>query len=143
MSNFVSINNSTNNALENGQTFTGVAEDVSIFDSLVVALKTDQSGMLYVDFSTDSENWDSTLSFNIAASTNEVHRITITRRYFRVRIYNNSGSNQTYLRSQCLFGDYAALTSPLNGTVQDDADSLVTRSVLVGDTDGGKRFTFP
>jgi hypothetical protein len=134
----VDSNNSTVIALNNGATFTGTLTDVSSYPSVVVACLTDQDGMLYIDFSPDGTNWDSTLSFNITASVNEVHRISVTRKYFRVRVYNNSGSNQTYLRLQALLGSQQSLTSPLNGTIQDDADSLITRSVLMGQTDGGQ-----
>ena len=134
----VNSTNSTTSALNNGATFTGTATDVSAYPSVVVAVKTDQNGMLYIDFSPDGTNWDSTLSFDIEASINEVHRITVTRKYFRIRIYNNSGSNQTYLRAQTLIGAQQSLTSPLNSTIQTDADSLVTRSVLIGQNDNGK-----
>ncbi len=141
--NFVSENNSTSTALNNGETFTGKADNVSMFDSLVIALKTDQSGILYVDFSVDGTNFDSTLTFLIAANVNEVHRITITRKWYRIRIYNNSGSNQTYLRAQTIFGNYVALTSPLNGSIQADADSIVSRSILIGKNDSGNYATVP
>jgi len=134
----VDTNNSSTAPLNNNVTFTGTATDVSSYPSVVFAVKTDQDGMAYIDFSIDGTNWDSTLSFNITANVNEVHRITVTRKYFRMRIFNNSGSNQTYLRLQSLLGSQTPLTSPLNGTVQDDADSLVTRSVLMGQTDGGE-----
>jgi len=133
----VSSLNATTTALNSGVTFTGVGEDVSAYPSVTVALKTDQSGTLYIDFSTDNSNWDSTLSFNVDASVNEVHRITVTRKYFRVRFTNTSVSNQTYLRLSTLFGAQQTLTSPLNGTIQNDADSVITRSVLMGQTDAG------
>lgn len=134
----VDSNNSSTAALNAGITFTGTATDVSIYPSVVVALKTDQDGALYVDFSPDGTNWDSTLTFSITASVNEVHRITVTRKYFRVRVTNTSITNQTYLRLQVLLGSQQSLTSSLNSTVQSDADSLVTRSVLMGQTDGGQ-----
>jgi len=60
---------------------------------------------------------------------------TITRRYFRVR-YTNGSVNQGYFRLQSLLGTQAQLTSALNSTIQTDADALITRSVLVGSTDG-------
>ena len=127
MTNFVSINNSTTTALANGATFTGVAEDVSQYDALVVALKTDRNGNLYIDFSADGTNWDSTITFEVSANVNEVHRIVTTRQFYRLRITNNSGSDQTYLRASTIFGDYFALTSALNSTIQSDADTLVVR----------------
>ena len=130
--------NSSTTPLNASATFTGTGKDVSSYPSITVALKTDQSGELYVEFSPDNTNWDSSLMFSITASVNEVHRISVTRKYMRIRVVNTSVSNQTYLRLQTLLGSQQALTSPLNGTIQDDADSLVTRSVLMGQTDGGQ-----
>lgn len=118
---------STTTALNNGQTFTGTFVDVSAYSSMVVACLTDQSGVLYVDYSPDGTNTDSTLSFTVAANTNEVHRITNTRQYMRVRFTNNSGANQTFLRLQTMIGAQQSLTSALNSTVQRDADTLLVR----------------
>ena len=134
----VDSNNSTSTPLNNGASFTGTATDVSAYPSVVVACYTDQSGTLSAQFSVNGTNWDSALSFAVAANTNEVHRITVTRRYFRVVFTNNSGSNQTFLRLQSLKGGQFPLTSSLNSTIQTDADSIVTRSVLMGQTDSGQ-----
>jgi hypothetical protein len=90
-----------------------------------------------MEFSPDGTNWDSSLSFSVSAGVNEVHRLSVTRRYFRARFTNTSVSNQTYFRMQVLFGAQVHLTSKLDSTVQDDNDALVTRSVLIGKTDGG------
>ena len=133
----VSALNSSTTALAAGATFTGAAEDVHRFESAIVACKTDQAGSLYVDFSTDGNNWDSTLTFSIAASVNEVHRITITRRYFRVRVTNTSGSAQTYMRLQSMVTAGQALTSPLSGSIQSDADALIAKAIGFGRTDSG------
>jgi len=133
----VSTSNSSVATLADGATFTGTGVDALLYPSVTVAVKTDKAGTLYVEFSPDNTNWDSSLSFSVAANVNEVHRITVTRRYFRTRFTNTSGSSQTFFRLQSILGSQQTLTSPLNGTVQSDADSLVTRSVLMGQTDGG------
>lgn len=125
--NKVSTVNSTTTPLNTLATFTGTGEDVLTYNSVVVACYTDYAGTLYVDFSTDGTNWDSTLSYLVAAATNEVHRITITRRYFRVRFYNSSASNQTYLRLQSILGNQTALNQSLNSNVQQDADAMNVR----------------
>jgi hypothetical protein len=133
----VDDNNSSVAPLNNGATFTGTATEVSAYPSVVFAVKTDTTGLAYVDFSPDGTNWDSTLTFKIAANTNEVHRITVTRKYFRIRVFNNSGSNQTYLRLQSMLGSQQSLTSPLNGTIQADADATLVRpldfNLMVGE----------
>lgn len=129
--------NSTSAILTNGSTWTGTSEDVSNYSSVLVAAKSDVAGMLYMQFSPDNVNWDSSLSFAVDANVNEVHRLTITRKYYRVSYTNNSGANQTYFRLQTLLGSQQALTSALNSSVSSDADSLVTRSVLMGQQGNG------
>lgn len=114
-------------ALNTGVTFTSASEDVSTHASLVVACKTDQNGILYVDFSIDGTNWDSTLTFTITANVPEAHRLTVTRQYARVRMANTSAGNQTYLRLQSMVGNQSALSSPLNLQIQSDADTIVVR----------------
>lgn len=129
--------NSTSTPLSAGATFTGSWTDSLGYATLVVSCKTDQAGSLFVDFSTDASNADSTLTYSVAASTNELHRLTITKRYFRVRFTNTAGSAQTYLRLQLLVGNHPLLTSSLNSTITSDADSIITRSIIYGQDDGG------
>lgn len=133
----VDSNNSTTSALSAGQVFTGTATDVSAYPSVVVAVKTDQSGTLNIQFSPDGTNWDSSLNYDITASVNEVHKITVTRKYFRIIITNTSGSSQTYLRAQTILGQQGNLVSFLNSTIQEDADATISRSVITGKTNGG------
>jgi hypothetical protein len=56
-----------------------------------------------------------------------VHRVTVTRNYFRIRFENNSGAEQTYFRMQSILGSQVSLTSPADSLVQTDADSQVVR----------------
>jgi len=122
----VDAGNSTSAALLAAATFTGVALDVSAYTSVVVAALTDQSGTLQVQFSPDNVNWDSSLSFAVSANINEVHRITVTRQYCRVRFINGA-TNQGFLRLQTLLGAQQTLTSSLNSQIQADADAVVVR----------------
>lgn len=123
----VDSDNSSTSTLNAGLTFTGTWKDVSIYPSVVVAVKTDQAGTLYIEFSPDGTNADSSLSYSVAAATNEVHRITVTRKYFRTRFTNTSASNQTYFRLQAMLGAQQTLTSSLNNSIQDDADTILVR----------------
>lgn len=127
VSNFISTFNSTDVKLNSAGTFTGTAEDVSAFDSLVFSCKTDQHGTILAEFSTDGTNWDSQLSFELYANVNEVHRLTISKKYFRIVVTNDSASNQTFLRLQTLYGSHSSLTSALNSTIYDDADATTVR----------------
>ena len=135
--------NSTSTALDNGDTWTGEWVQVSAYGSVVCAVKTDKSGTLYMEFSPDGVNADSSLSFSVTANVNEVHRLSVTRKYFRARFTNNSGSNQTFFRLQCLAGSQPILTSALNSTVQTDADAVLTRGILMGQTDSGSFVNVP
>lgn len=119
--------NSSSTALAAGATFPGSVRDASGYPSVVVAVKTDQNGTLYIDFSPDGTNFDSSLSFDVTAGTREVHRLTVTNQYVRVTFTNTSASPQTYFRLQTLLGSYQSLTSALNSVVQKDADTLVVR----------------
>ena len=119
--------NSTTTLLTNGSTFTGTGELTNDPD-VMINVKTDQNGIFYADFSTDGTNWDSTLLFIYdTARINAPHILVKGYRYFRIRFYNNSGFDQTYLRLQCDFGAFAKLTSPVNGTISENYDALVVR----------------
>lgn len=116
-----------NQPIPNGQTVILGSEKVSTYPAIVFSCKTDQVGILYVDFSIDNENWDSTLSYQVAAGINEVHRLTVSKAWYRIRYYNNSGSEQTYFRLQSLIGDFQALSAPLNLKLSQDADAIAVR----------------
>lgn len=125
-------NNSTSSALTANSTFEGTWTPCVLYSSVVVACLTDQTGTLYLDFSPGPDSsgtyyQDSTLTFAISGSTNDVHRITVTRPYFRIRVVNGS-TNQTYLRLSVMLGHATALNSPLNSSVQQDADAVVART---------------
>lgn len=142
-SNTVSTSNSTTTALSSGATFTGIAEDCKAYDSIILTCKTDQSGTMYIDFSPDGTNWDRTLSYDVIAGTPEAHRVTVVYAYFRVRFTNTSISAQSYLRLQVLLGSHQSLTARMDSTVTSDQDTLITRSVLAGETDGGVYVNVP
>lgn len=120
--------NQSSTALANGATFTGSAAYVGGYTGVAIAVKSDQRCVVYAEFSPDGENWDSSITYRVESGVNEVHRLTVTRAYFRVRVTNDSGNAQTYLRAQCLAGDFQPLSAPLNLPVQLDADAAVSRS---------------
>lgn len=124
----ISSDNSYETAINASQTWTGTAEDVSAYDSVVVAVKTDQDGSFTVQFSVDGTNWDSTLTRYYRTSQIEApHRFTITRQYMRVTFTNTSASNQTYFRLQTLLGTKASLNAPADSVLAQDFDATVVR----------------
>lgn len=125
----ISTLNSSTATLNSGATFTGTGEQIVWFGSVVAAIITDQDGIAYMEFSNDNTNWDSSLSFAVLASTNEVHRLSITRPYYRIRFANTSANNQTYFRLSTIYWYQPALTSSLNTIVQQDADASIVRSL--------------
>ena len=121
--------NSSTSALDNGNTFTGQWEVCEGWSSVIVAVKTDQNGIFYVDFSPDGTNVDSTLTkYYNTGDIEPPHRFTVTRKYYRVRFANDSGSNQTFLRLQTTLKAGAEnLNVPLDQTLARDYDSLSVR----------------
>lgn len=124
----ISTVNSSTSAINNGANFTGTWEDVSEYDSLVVAVKTDQNGYYEIHFSPDGTNVDSSVTrYYRTTQIEPPHRFTVTRKYFRVVFYNNSGSNQTYFRMQTRYGQSQTLNIPSDSTMSQDFDSISVR----------------
>lgn len=127
--------NQTTTPLTNGSTFTGPWE-LNDVDQVMVSCKTDQSGVLYFDFSNDETNVD-TFPPNGKKVSAGIHKFTTAvkgSRYFRVRFTNDSGSDQTYLRLYTYFGDnYVPANTPLNQSVNLDQDATVVRPTIAQD----------
>tara|TARA_R110002094_G_scaffold157781_2_gene144040 strand:+ start:6562 stop:7713 length:1152 start_codon:yes stop_codon:yes gene_type:complete len=102
--------------------------DVSAFDSIVVAVKTDQDGTYTIQFSPDGTNQDSTLTREYrTAQINAPHRFTVTRSYCRIVFTNDSGADQTEFRLETLAGGYGDLNAPTDSTLAADFDAIVVR----------------
>ena len=107
--------NSSTTPLAASGSFSGYPSGSGNYISLVVAVKTDQDGELYVEFSPDGNEWDSSLTFEVAAGTRDVHRITITNEFYRVRFTNTSASPQTYFRVTSVLSGNLSSPSILSG----------------------------
>jgi hypothetical protein len=124
----ISASNSSTTLLAAGATFTGTAEDVTAFNSVMIAVKTDQDGTYTVQFSNDGTNWDSTLTrYFRLGQIDPPHRFTVTRQYCRVTFTNTSASPQTYLRLQTTFGTKSDLNAPIDTILAKDFDSISVR----------------
>lgn len=125
-SSLVSKLNSISTVLPIDGSWSGESE-FNHYQDVMVACKTDQIGVLYMEFSVDGVNWDSSISYPVAAATSEIHILVKGSRYYRTRFSNTSGVAQSYFRLQTSYGTFRQLNSPLNGVVQSDADSLLVR----------------
>lgn len=122
-----SSSNSTTTPLGIGGIFTGVAEHNDI-PYIMVSLKTDQNGTLYMEFSDDGTNWDSSIQvpYDIT-KINTPTPLLKAGRYYRTRFENTSGIAQTYLRLTAHFGLFGQLNSTLNSIVSPTFPASVTR----------------
>ena len=126
--NRVSTLNSSTIPLTASSNFTGTWEDVSEYNSVIVAATTDQDGTYHVQFSPDGVNIDSSLTkYYRIGQINAPHRFTIARSYCRIVFENTSVADQTELRLQTTFGTKTELNAPLDGTVAQDFDATITR----------------
>ncbi len=100
---------------------------------MLIAISTDQDLDYYAEFSPDGINNDSSLPYTYDASgINPPRRLVIARKFWRIRIVNNSGSDLTYLRAQVSIGDFDPLSSKINATIDDQSDSVVSRAITTG-----------
>ena len=102
----ISENNSTELALQAGEVFTGVADDVSRLATINIFLESDRDGELEIQVSTNQEDWTTinSIDFN-SEDCYLVHKQDVLTRWFRL-VYRNNSSNQTYFRMTSIFHLY-------------------------------------
>lgn len=123
----VLTNNSSSTPLGGAGVFTGAWQDVSGYDSVVVAVKADVDGSYQIQFSPDGTNADSTLTrYYRTAQIEAPHRFTVTRQYMRV-VYTNGASAQSTFRLQTSVGLKNPLNAPIDGILPQDFDATVVR----------------
>lgn len=130
--------NVSSTALNNAATFTGTWEEQIGYGEVSVYVRTNQTCTLYMEFSSDAITTDRSTAFSVIANDTRTFRDDYIARYFRVRLTNDSGSNQTYLTLQSFFKNHTVQTSPINSTLAPDADASVSRSILYGSKDDGQ-----
>lgn len=129
-----SLYNNTTTPLSAGQSWSGSAE-LNTYRDVMVVCKTDASGSLYMDFSPDGINWDSSLTAILTSGSSEFHIAEKGPRYYRTRITANE--NQSFLRLYTYYGEFRQGNLPLNATMSADADATVVRAVLMGQDEAG------
>lgn len=132
----------TSTPLSEDATYTSGTQAATPYSSLIVATLTDAAGTLYVDFSPDGVNWDSTYTNTIVGGTDEVHRMVVERPWFRVRLVNG-GSAQSYLRLTTMGDDFNIRTVGLESELTGDEDAMTVRAIQYGKSDGGVYLPVP
>ncbi len=122
---YISGGNSTTTALAGAATFTG-REEITSHSSVLVTLKSDVAGTLYIDLGIVSGTYDTVLSFDVAAGVGEFHTAVKGTRYCRIR-YVNGADAQSYFRMQTEFGDFRQANKPLQIALGRDDDSASVR----------------
>lgn len=100
----VSTVNSTSSNLGASAVFTGAAEDVTEFSTLMVSAFSSHASAtdgLSVQFSSDGTNWDFTDTYTIPAATGKTFSFGVTAKFYRL-VYTNGGTLTTSLRVQTL-----------------------------------------
>lgn len=98
-------NSSTTNIAGSGN-FTGTAEDVSDYSSIVVSVFSSHVGAtdgLSLQQSPDGTNWDQVDAFTVPAVTGKTFSAPVQAKFFRV-VYTNAGTLTTSFRLQTIFG---------------------------------------
>lgn len=128
----ISSKNSSTTPLNDGITFTGQTEEIISWTSIFVNCKTDQNGLIYVDHSSDGSNWDFTDQLSVVAGTALFQSLESKAKYFRVRMYNNSGSNQTYLRLQTILRPVETNVTVDNGAITATTNASASSMLVYG-----------
>ena len=101
-----SAKNSTRNLLKSNDTFVGKYEMVTSDNQMInILCKSDQKCILSVEHSSDNRNSDYIDSYNIIAGMGKSVEVPVRGKYFRLKIYNNSEYDQTYMRCHCFLSN--------------------------------------
>lgn len=100
--------NSWSTTLAAGGSLTGVAEEVTIYPSVSIAILTDGSGIVFLEQSPDGINWDDIEPVPVSAGVNVAFVRTINRRYYRTRFTSTSATPHTFIRLQTMYGDFTS-----------------------------------
>jgi hypothetical protein len=107
-----STQNSTNTPLGISAIWTGSSENVLRYTGITVSLKSDTSGSISFEFSSDGTNWDSVRSENISANKDYSFPLEVTNNNFRV-VYTNGSVAQTFFRLNTIYSPYKPTSNTL------------------------------
>lgn len=123
--------NSWNTTLDAGASLIGLAEEVTLYTTVSIAIKTDESGTLFMEESPDGTNWDFSRDYHIEAGTDFQKANFLTRRFYRTRFVSSSASPHTFVRLQTSYGNFDAKAWGIDANdIRFDPDD--SRPVFIG-----------
>ena len=139
----VSAANSSTTPLVGGASFTGATVDLTAvpgYTAVQVQVLASQNGTVYIQFSTDTTNWDHTITSIVTAADSASIATGIHGRYVRV-VYTNGATTQVggYFRLQTLLIPTAVspTVKDLDTPVDGDDNATITHSLITGHTTAG------
>lgn len=99
----LSKRNSNYRALSNSEYWFGLPEKVGSYQGVTVNCKSDTDCTLECQWSNDGTNWDFVETSTVTANNPFVKTYANKASYYRLKIENTSGSNQSYLSSASRF----------------------------------------
>ena len=127
-------------------TFQGVGEDVSKYGRAGISIKSDNAtdGVLTIETSHDNVTWSGPTRTWSNTSIAQPHMWNIVEKYFRIK-YVNGTTEATNLAIQVQYSNNAniLLGHQLNGSLQDETEAVITRSLFVGQTEAGDYLNVP
>ena len=111
--------NSTSTALTSGQTYTGTwfnTDHHTNYETLIVTVKTDYAGVLYVDFSPDGTNSDRSLTFDVGAAIKHTSPVVIY--LFKNATLTGSPNFSQHASTSCSYVDYSATACSISSNNQ-------------------------
>jgi hypothetical protein len=140
------LNSRTASTLAAGAVFQGVGEDVSRYGRVGVAITSDNAtdGTLTMEVSHDGVTWGGPTRTWADTRFSQPHMWNIVEKYFRIK-YTNGTTEATNLSIQVQYSNNAdiLLGHQLNESLLNETEAIVTRSVLVGQTQGGSYVNVP
>ncbi len=142
--NFISsVNSRAASTLAAAAVFQGTVETVTQYGRAGISISSDNAtdGVLSIETSHDNSTWGAATRTWADTSAAAPHMWNIVEKYFRIK-YTNGTTEATNLSIQVQYStnQNILLGHQLNETLIDETEAVITRSVLVGKTQGGGQY---
>jgi hypothetical protein len=129
-----------------GATYQGLEEDVHEYSSIGISVHSTNTsdGVLTIQVSHDKINWSEVPRTISNANTAQPHMWLIVERHFKIKYVNGTteADNLSIQVNLSNNGDIL-LAHQLDETLIDETEAIITRSVIVGENDGGNYVNVP